>query len=309
MATYITLGIVKATFRHLALAVGGIAAAASSFFAVYVWTIAQNEDLHSRFTQTLRVDKTKSDQAPTEQDPLLRFVVNRLVPEENSAEISLLLILDTHTPSGADLVRNGGGLTAQVEDGSSADLYAAHVETEALSAAKFRSGHKDAVARSSRQPFPTFSSLDAFPFDRISLRPMFRLTDANGRWVGHNVEVQKAFPGRHMSVRWDNGGVFIEFARSRIEIAYVLGVSVVFLVATVAVFLGSILRQKTSTGLENMLSVAGLLVAAAGYREILGVAKLPSTSVLEILVLGVPILLLAISLLLSVARASKANNA
>ena len=299
----------KPTLRHLAITVGGIAAIASSLFLLYVWTVGQNEDLHSRFTQTLRVEKSKSDQAPTEEDPLIRFVVNRLVPEENAAEISVLLILDTHSPSGEDLRTSAGSLTAQAEDGSSAELYAAHVETEALSAAKFRSGHKDAISRSPRSSFPTFTSIDAFPFDRVSLRPMFKLTDENNHWLRHRVEVQKAFPGRHMSVRWDHGGVIIEFARSNLEIVYVLGVSVVFLIATVAVFVGSILRRSAATGLESMLSVAGLLVAAAGYREILGVAKLASTSMLEILVLGIPILLLAISLLLSAFRTFSANDA
>lgn len=186
-------------------------------------------------TQTLQVDKTKSDQAPTAEAPLLRFVINRLTPDENAAEVSLLLILDTHSPMGADLKSRTGSIAAQANDGSSADLHAAQLDTEALSSAKFKSGHKDAVARSPRSSFPTFTSLDAFPFDRISLRPMFRLTDENNRRLEHRVEVQKAFPGRRMSVRWDQGGVVIEFARSNLEIAYVLGVSIVFLIATVAV--------------------------------------------------------------------------
>jgi len=294
--------------RRLALVVCCIATLASSVFLVYVWTEAQNDDLHSRLTRTLPVDKLRSDEAATKDDPLLRFVINRLTPEENAAEISLLLILDTSSPLGAELRSRGGKLTAQAEDGSSAELYGARVETEGLSAGNFISGYTDAITRSPRSSFPTFTSVGAFPFDKISLRAMFRLVDQNNRWMPHRIDVQKAFPGRQMSVRWEGGGVVVELARSNLEIFYVLGVSVVFLIATVTVFFGSILCKNSSTGLDGMLSVAGLLVAAAGYREILGVAKLPSTSMLEIVVLGIPILLLAISLLLSIFRSVNASD-
>lgn len=305
--TYILSGIMKPTFRRLILVVGGIAVIASSLFFIYICTIVLNEEYHSRLTQILRVNKSKVVQTSTEQDPLIRFVINRLSPEENAADVTLLLILNTNTPLGTILKSKADGLKAQAEDGSSGPPTL--LETEELTAAKFRPGYANAITHSPRSSFPTFTSIDAFPFDKVSLRPMFKLAHADRSWLSHKIEVQKAFPGRQMSVRWDRGGVIIEFARSNLEIVYVLVVSIVFLIAAASVFVGSMLRKSSATGLESMLSIAGLLVAAAGYREILGVAKLPSTSVLEILVLGIPILLLAGSLLLSVFRAVNANDA
>ncbi len=294
--------------RRIFISVSILIFLACTIYFLYAWVAVLNEDYFSRATQTLHLDKSISDQKPTEGDPILRFVVHRLIQEENSAEVSLILVLDTHSPMGSEIEANSQSIVAHADDGSSADLYGAHAETSVLSSADFIPGHKDAVARSSRLVFPTFSSVNAFPFDKISLRPMFKVTTNERRWHAHQVEIQKAFPGRKMTARWDNGGVVIHFSRSNLEIVYILGVSFIFLAATSLVFVSSLINPRSSIGIDHIVSIAGLLVAAAGYREILGVSKLPGTSVLEIVVLGFPLIILTANLVVSIYKSRIAGN-
>jgi len=137
-------------------------------------------------------------------------------------------------------------------------------------------------------------SVYGFPFDDLSIRPIFEVS-RDGTYTDHyRLEVQKALPGRLMEVSNETIPV-IRLTRSPTEKAIVLVSAVVFLFLSGILVYGLFAARRGLTTLEELLAVGGYMVAAAGFRELLGVSRAAGTSALEIAVIGIPLLLLAIA--------------
>ena len=72
--------------------------------------------------------------------------------------------------------------------------------------------------------------------------------------------------------------------------------SAIFLILTFIITYSLIRRKKRLNSVEELIMVAGYLLAIAGFREILGISRQFGTSSLEIIVILVPLIVLTIGI-------------
>ena len=93
----------------------------------------------------------------------------------------------------------------------------------------------------------------------------------------------------------------ISLTRSPTEKALVVSTSLVFLFLS-AVLAYSLFSNPGLKTIDELLGVGGYLVAAAGFREVLGISRAAGTSALEIGVIGLPVLVLSLGVAVSIVR-------
>lgn len=265
-----------------------------------------NAELYGRLTETYAPAAPFSK---ADDDPLIRLVLHRIVPDENAIEASLLLIVDAESKLGKEIKGSGLSVSAVVEDGSSPHLYAMTAETTVMNASSFRPRFASAIVRSDRFLLPIYPSMGSYPFDDLRMRPMFRMQADQDAIFVFKVEVQKALPGRLLSVEGDSGITLIALTRTPPEKAFVITASAIFFLLSLTVTLGLFVSRRGLTSFEQLIAVAGYLLAAAGFRDLLGVSRVPGTTILEIVILGIPLVLLSFGVAFSMYRGRRLSNA
>lgn len=260
---------------------------------------ALNSELSGRLTETQTVALWPS---AVGTDPTVRLVIHRIIPDENAVEASLILVIDLGSELGQEIKNQGVAARAKVEDGSSQHLFAVTAETQQVDSTSFELGSAWAVARSGRFLMPTYSSMGTYPYDDVRLRPMLMVRSSRDGLLRARLEVQKALPGRLLAVTEEAGAATVTLTRAPTEKAFVLTASLVFVLISLAVTVGIFFSHKTASSFEQLVAVASYLLAAAGFRELLGVSKVPGTTILEILILGVPLALLSLGVGVSLYR-------
>jgi hypothetical protein len=252
---------------------------------------ALNSELYGRLTETQTVS---FGFLAAETDPLVRLVVHKIIPDENAVEASLILMIDGSTELGQEIKIQGVVATAIVEDGSSQHFFAVTAQTPPIDSSAFEPGSSWAVTRSERFLLPTYPSMGTYPFDDIRFRPMLNVRSTRDGLLRPRVEIQKALPGRLLAVTEEGGCAVISLTRAPTEKAFVLASSLIFVLISLAVTFGVFFGRSSASSFEQLVAVASYLLAAAGFRELLGVSRVTGTTILEVLILGVPLTLLAI---------------
>jgi hypothetical protein len=260
---------------------------------------ALNSELYGRLTETQTVSLGS---AAVETDPLVRLVVHRIMPDENAVEASLILVINDSTELGREIKSQGVVAKAIVEDGSSQHLFAVTAQTPSVDSSAFDPGSSWAVMRSERFLLPTYPSMGTYPFDDVRLRPMLNVRSTRDGLLRARVEIQKALPGRLLAVTEEAGAVEISLTRAPTEKAFILASSLVFVLISLAVTIGIFFARSTASSFEQLVALASYLLAAAGFRELLGVSRVTGTTILEIVILGVPLACLSIGVGVSLAR-------
>jgi hypothetical protein len=264
-----------------------------------------NSELYGRLTETYAPTAPFSK---ADDDPLIRLVLYRVIPDENAVEASLLLIVDAESKLGEDIKGSGSSVKAIVEDGSSSHLYAMTAETTVMDASTFRHGFASAIVRSDRFFLPIYPSMGSYPFDDLRMRPMFRMQVDQSSILAFKVEVQKAFPGRLLSVEGDSGITLVSLARTPPEKAFIVTASAIFFLLSLTVTIGLFASRRGLTSFEQLIAVAGYLLAAAGFRDLLGVSRVAGTTILEIVILGIPLVLLSFGVAISMYRGRRSSS-
>lgn len=277
------------------LLIGGTA------LVMFVFVTVMNADLYGRLIETQIARGVGTPDASSIEVPTARLVLHKLPADENAVEASLLLFID----GGAlvDQVREGKArLTAVVHDGSSFQPYGVrhHVILDS-STANAEPGDNAMAVQSERFLLPALPSLGGFPFDNLDIRPIVDVSINDGYTRYFRLEIQKALPGRLMQLSDDNITT-IQLTRSPTEKAIVVTSSLVFLFLSGILVYGLFAAPRGLTTLEELVAVGGYLIAAAGFRELLGISRTAGTSALEITVIGVPLLLLALGVAVSFIR-------
>jgi len=257
-----------------------------------------NVELYGRLTET--------QEAPThfslsKDDPVVRLVLHKILPEENSIEASLLFVVPVDSTLGSEIKSTCVKAKAIVEDGSSQHLFAMTAETDLLDATSITPGKSYAAVRSSRFLLPSYPSVASYPFDDQKVRPMITLWTSRGV-IPYRLEIQKAFRGRLLTIKGKGGIPEVTLKRASTEVAFILTASLVFLLLSSAVAAALFLSPRGLSSIERLLGVASYLVAAAGFRQLLGVDKVPGTTVLEIGILGLSLVFLCFAVAFSVYR-------
>jgi hypothetical protein len=135
----------------------------------------------------------------------------------------------------------------------------------------------------------------------VTIRPLIELW-TNGEYTSNfHLEIQKALRGRLLGLS-DDTITTIRLTRTPTEKALVLTGSVVFLFLAGLLAFALFHARHGLTTLEELLAVGGYLVAAAGFRELLGVSRASGASALEVAVIGIPLLALALGIAVSFIR-------
>jgi hypothetical protein len=244
-----------------------------------------NADLYGRMDENTQVFLGRDSTL----DALV--VIHRLISDENAAEVSVMLSARMYSPVGDSISSGKLRLKVAVYDGSSSlpftPLAIATLDSSARIASNFT-----ITTSSQRFIAPVIPSVNGFPFDEISIEPLIVVNASDGQDRLPSIHVLKTVPGRLLRTQKQNTEPIISLVRSQTEIALVLTTSVAFLVISLIVTRHIVAHAKRLTGLEELLTVAGFLIATAGFRDLVGVSRASGTSALEIFVFGGPVALL-----------------
>jgi hypothetical protein len=284
-------------FRRLALVIAFIVG--GEVLAMLGFLVVMNADFYGRLIQT-GTARGVGDPRSSEV-PVARLVLHRLLPDEDAVEASLQLFADSGEV--ADAIRAGKTrVTAVVRDGSSYQPFGIrHEVTLDASTAKTEAGALSVGVESERFTLPVLPSVSGYPFDALQIHPFISVAQNGMSTDRFRLEIQKAIPGRLMQLS-DDKGVEIRLTRSPSEKAIVVTGSVVFLLLSGLLVFSLFHSERGLTTLEELVAVGGYLLAAAGFREILGVSRAAGTSALEVAVIGVPLLALTVGVAFSFVR-------
>lgn len=275
------------------------AAAASGLLLSILGITLLNADLYGRLSESHIFDAQDTEQAR------LILAIHRLVPDENAAEVTIQLSVPSQPQ--ADLVGSDrewleGGVNANAYSGSSEVSKSIRIDS------MNRGNAPNLTAVSERFNVPTFPSLYGFPFDDVRIDVSTYIRKSNGVTPPYAFEIQKRLPGRRLSGKGNLTVASITLSRPSTERMMVLVSSIVF-VSLVAMLAFYLFRRQSGSPLEEMLGVTSFLIGAAGFREIVGVTRSSGVSVLEIVVFGVPLLLLAYAIMAGALRRSRKTDA
>lgn len=135
-----------------------------------------------------------------------------------------------------------------------------------------------------------------YPSDTYDLMMFVDAFDGDDLPVKSNLKIVKLSASRVMRVSHPGLNWQVSFVRPLTDRVYICASAVLFVLLTVGV---SVLmwRAPIDTAGEVMLAVASYLIAAAGFRSMLGFDKVANTTSFEIAVFGLPMLLLGFSVL------------
>jgi hypothetical protein len=277
---------------------------AGSFLLLLVVIAILNADLRGRMTQNQVVKW--SAQSASDEEPVVRIVVHRILSEENTVEASVILRVIADGPIGRDVKAGKTTLLVEVRDGSS--LAPVELRAEArLDSSAFQPGFSSAAVQSPRFLLPAYESLGSYPLEELTVRPIVTVRETNTAGaVAANVEIQKSLSGRELHASGSMGNVEIRLSRTTTEVAYILTLGIIFFTLSVLIALNLIAARLS--GLQELLAVAGYFLAAAGFRDVLGLSRVTSTTLFEIVALGVPLVALSASLAVSAYRDRRSQN-
>lgn len=262
-----------------------------------------NSDFFGRYTEKEYFQAEGPYKSPKDSLANVTFIVHRILTDENAIEASIQLdwnrdqVLQSISDQKVEI-------QFDVSDGFIFDVFGSSKTlilsdtTKDVILNKYHKGFQ-----SDRFIVPFAPSLSGFPLDDIEVMPVVNFM-INGRSFLYNFYVQKRVNGRVLKHDSKNTNMIV-LTRTWAEKCIVFLSSFLFLGITVLLAY-SILTHKTGlTTLEEVVTVAGYILATAGFREIVGFSRNSGTSALEIYIILLPLLLVTASLIISFFRGRK----
>jgi len=234
--------------------------------------------------------------------PSILVVLHRILPDQNAVEASV--ILNVSDAATMNAIRTGAiSLVATVTDGSR--ISPSLQETITLDRDMVtRNGQF--IAKSEHFLLPTEPSLLPYPFDDVSVNPtvtLIRLQDGTSPKFG--LHVQKALPSRILDTEESSS---ITLRRPGIQKTFVVIVALIFWFLALIITYELFNAPQGLTSFQELLAVAGFLVTAMGFRDVLGFSRLPATGASEVIAIGFPIVFVCIGMATSLYRKSRAER-
>jgi hypothetical protein len=154
----------------------------------------------------------------------------------------------------------------------------------------------------------TASDIWNFPFDEYQFSLIISLTlaeDSGGLYSPpFNLEVERIFPGRVIRGEGSSDVSAIFIQRAPNDVYILLGSSFIFIMTCMA-FVWHLWRHKqTITNTEEAAALAGLVLAAGGFREFAGFSEFKTRTFLELFIFFPVLLALLVIFLIMAYRAS-----
>jgi hypothetical protein len=268
------------------------------FFPVFILTIVilgvaisvnvLNSDLYGRLTETAPFRLINSETEQSKNLPTVTLILHKYVGEENAIEASIAINYDRQnvfenfkTDNLEFMIRliDGYAYTPIGLDGT----FNFTDNLKRNTYGNFYSGFE-----SDRFLIPIAPSLNGFPFDDIQIRPLIDLY-VNGIYSKLNFSIQKRIPGRILSFS-EKDKEIVQLTRTSTEKYLVMISSIIFLLLTLILTYGLVTIKKGLNTIEELIAVAGYILATAGFKDIVGISRSNGTSALEIAVILIPLL-------------------
>lgn len=215
------------------------------------------------------------------------LLLHRYLREENAVEVSLTVEARQELPESASASKKC--LALDFYERSPDQLF--YPQQLAFECKKV-GGRTFYGGQSKRFAIPAHQSVAPFPFDDIEIVPAAYLaTPENNPTIKY--QVAKLFPDRTMRLTGNELNWEVTLERSVVEQTTIVisALLFIFLAALVAVRL--VMTAAPISGTQGLLTLAGYIVAAVGFRDMLGLAKSPSSTGFELVVFVLPLCLLS----------------
>jgi hypothetical protein len=247
---------------------------------------------------------------------LVRLILHRFLPDENAVEASVALEWRYDNLSSA-YKNQEKCVTALIGDGTRPGVpFIRTVALDCTQVAVSTNGSafisEGLYAESARFQLNTYGSANAFPFDEIYIHPWMttlmnpRSDDAPN--IVASYELDRQLVGLAAYVRSKEPNIEIGLQRTTVEKTFVLGSTFVFVLLTLIVTIKLCSKDTKLTGLQEVLAVAGYLVAIDSFRNLTGMSHTNGRSALEVVVFGFALGAPAIGIALSAWRSRQANT-
>lgn len=255
-------------------------------------------DFYSRISQelTLKFEKNSPFKAT--------FVVHKIMTEENLIEASVI-VSSRYQDLPQSLSEKNDCLTLVVLDRSltSKAIRSFSIDCKQPIIRGFGS-QNDLEFETPRFFVASFPSVVGYPFDDVTTLPWFELFSQEGL-VTATYSVSKTMPGKTLQLTKDRYNFEIKIVRPILEKAIVVISSLTFIILTAIVTFKLFSNNVNLSGLQELLAVAGYIVAAASFRDLVGVTHTSGTSALEILIFGAPMVALSLGIAFSTWRSTR----
>lgn len=273
----------RITFIYIAIIIAFI-------FGMYVLVNTMNADLYGRLIANKSIKIFNSIEKEDRTLPTITLILHRYLNDESSVEASIFISIynnKLYLPSQYFYNDSILKVDIKVSDG----YYIPYANSNSFQFTNNIKHNKNISIgfETNRFHLPVSHSLYGFPYDNIEIWPFIDVY-INGNYCKFFFQVQKRIPGRLLSStdRNDNNSVVLK--RTPTEKCFVMISSVVFLALTV-ILTYSLLKTKIGlTKIEEVVAVAGYILATAGFRDLLGITRINGTCTLEIIVILVPLL-------------------
>lgn len=276
------------------------------FIGLFISVEVLNSDLYGRLTETAPFETYNTPKRSRDSFPSLTLIIHKYLSDENSIEASLIIsyqrqnVLSNYkseklefavrVSDGYNYNPSGFGKIFKFSDSTKRNTYG-----------YFYSGYE-----TDRFLLPIAPSLNGFPFDNMKIRPFLDLY-VNGNISNFNFQVQKRLPGRILLFDKNDKEVII-LTRTSTE-KYLVSISSILFLLLTFILTYSLFKHKTGLStIEELIAVAGYILATAGFRDIIGISRNNGTSALEILVILFPLLFVTIGLIISFRRGLKTQS-
>lgn len=283
-----------------------ILASVLTFFGLYISVDVLNSDLYGRLIETEPFHTYNSTKKQSDSLPTVTLIMHKYLSEENSIEASLIINYNRQNIF-KTFQKDKLEFTLIVSDGYSYNPIGSNKYFTIIDSSNLKTfGYGYFSKETERFILPIAPSLNGFPFDNILVRPLLDLY-VNEQYSTFNFVVQKRPLGRVLSFN-DKDKEVIQLTRTSIEKYLVVISSILFLLLT-TILTYSLFNHKSGLNtVEELLAVAGYILATAGFREIVGITRSNGTSALEILVILIPLLSVSSGLIFSFIKGLKTRR-
>ncbi len=216
-------------------------------------------------------------------------VIHRLIPEENAAELSFTVTVDPAEIS--DRMRGRDNCATLVVWNRDPDRVTPPQRVQI--SCRAADGFTYPTTQTGRIALPAYPSVAGFPFDYVHLWPDARVSVDTIFHGATNIRVVKQVPGRVLVNQGDQLNWDLALGRPWTEKVLILISGGWFVLLTLGVGIELLRAKRAPKGWQDMATLAGFLLAAAGLRDLLGVTRSTTTSAFEIIVFLGPLLFLS----------------
>lgn len=265
---------------------------AALIFIFTLFATSINNEYGGRGAHTLVAQEAGRDSPFT-----ITLFLHRIIPEENAVEVSLSISAEyDQLPREMRGLESCGTLVVDVRD------YSQQVSPRAFVVSCKRNFWTNITGTETpRFTVPASASVEGFPFDDLQVATFQSLYTLRGLEAARQQTI-KLLPGRAMLWDGDRVNGHIVLSRPFNDKVLILVSAGLFLLLTTIVTWKLFFSGGATSGVQEIVAVAGYIVAAASFRDLLGVTHTNGTSAFEILVFGLPMCLLATGVAFSAFR-------